>query len=233
MDLALATAISPVTPAATRTLPVADAWASLLPEGGLVRGRTVACQGLTAPSLAVSLVAEACRAGSWLAVVDLPWLGIEAAAELGVPVERLVRVDAGQPDGSAGRDARGELWGEVLGAVLDGFDLILTRVPPRVPAGLLRRLQTRLRSRGGVLVVVGDPGPLAADLTVASAGVRWDGVGDGHGHLRTRRVTAAVDGRRVPRPRRGDLWLPAVGGGVAEAPPEPTVLRPAEPHPVG
>lgn len=229
MDLALATAVTPTTMAAERTLAVAPPLAPLLPEGGLVRGRTVVCSGLTAPSLALSLVAAACRDGAWLAVLDLPWLGVEAAVELGVPAERLVRVDAGRADGTVGHDQRGELWGEVLGAVLDGFELVVTRVPPRAPAAMGRRLQTRLRTRGGVLVLVGDPGPLSADVTVTSTAVRWEGVGGGHGHLRSRRVGLEASGRRVPRPRRVDLWLPAVGGGVATVVPEPTVLHPRGP----
>ena len=43
-------------------------------------------------------------AGAWLAVVDVPWLGVEAVAELGVPLERLVRVDPGES--RAGATAR-------------------------------------------------------------------------------------------------------------------------------
>lgn len=226
MDPALAAAVAPTTMATERTIAVAPPLVPLLPEGGLVRGRTVACEGLVAPSLALSLVAEAGRAGAWSAVVDLPWVGVEAAVELGVPAERLVRVDTGRPDGRVGHDERGELWGEVLSAVLDGFDLVLSRVPPRVPAALGRRLQTRLRHRGAVLVLVGDPGPLSADVTVRSTAVRWEGVGGGHGYLRSRRVGVEASGRRIPRSRRVDLWLPAVGGRVADTVPEPTVLHP-------
>lgn len=232
VDSALVPALAPpVTMAAERTLPVVEPLQSLLPEGALVRGRTVGCTGLAAPSLALTVVAEACRAGAWLAVLDLPWLGVEAAVDLGVPAERLVRVDAGRPDGSVGRDERGELWGEVLAAVLDGFELVLTRVPPRLPAGLGRRLQTRLRSRGGVLVTVGDPGPLSTDVTVAADEVQWAGIDAGHGHLQGRRVRARASGRRVPRSRSTDLWLPGPDGGIATATPEPTVLR--LPQPVG
>ena len=50
---------------------------------------------MAATSLALALAVEATAAGAWLAVVDVPWLGVEAAAELGVPLERLVRVDPG------------------------------------------------------------------------------------------------------------------------------------------
>jgi len=229
MDRALATAADAVDPAALglRTLPVPDAWAPLLPAGALVRGRSIACTGLAAPTLALSLVAEAVREGAWLAVVDLPWIGVEAAGELGVPLERLGRGDVGR----RGREGRGELWGEAVAAALDGFDCLLTRVPAGAPAGLVRRLQVRLRSRGGVLVAVGDPGPLGPEVTVAADDLRWEGLGRGHGHLRSRRLAATVTGRRVPRPRRGELLLPAPGGAVTEAPVEPTVLHPTGPRP--
>lgn len=245
MDLALAAAVAPVTMAAERTLPVLPALEALLPEG-LVRGRAVACDGLAAPALGLSLAVQACREGAWLAVVDLPWLGVEATVEAGIPVERVVRIDtraagvAASDDGAGGtgsgrsgnagaaaraRAADDDRWAEVLGAVVDGFDLILTKVPADLPAGLVRRLQTRIRSRGVVLLTVGS-GPLSADVTVTATDVRWDGIHQGHGHLQARRVTAQVAGRRVPRTRRTDLWLPAAGGGIDTAVTEPTVLRP-------
>ena len=89
----LAAAVAPTTLARQRTLPVADPFVPLLPDGALARGRAVSCRGIAATSLAVALAAEATTAGAWLAVVDVPWLGVEAAAELGVPLERLVRVE--------------------------------------------------------------------------------------------------------------------------------------------
>ena len=91
----LAAAVAPTTLARQRTLPVADPLVPLLPDGALARGRAVACRGIAATSLALALAAEATAAGAWLAVVDVPWLGVEAAAELGVPLERLVRVEPG------------------------------------------------------------------------------------------------------------------------------------------
>ena len=92
----LAAAVAPTTLARQRTLPVADPLAPLLPDGALAGGRAVSCGGIAATSLALALAAEATAAGAWLAVVDVPWLGVEAAAELGVPLERLVRVDPGR-----------------------------------------------------------------------------------------------------------------------------------------
>jgi len=207
----LAAAVAPTTLARQRTLPVADPLQPLLPEGGLARGRTVACRGLAAPSLTLALAAAAADAGAWLAVVDLPWLGVEAAAELGVPLERLVRVEPAAGDPTA--------WADLVAAVLDGFELVVTRVPRRVNAGVLRRVQTRIQAREGVLLAIGDPGPLHADVAMDASVAAWEGVDHGAGHLRGRRVTVVSSGRRIPRPRRAELWLPGPDGAVATAEP--------------
>jgi hypothetical protein len=210
----LAAAVAPTTLARQRTLPVADPLRPLLPDGGLVRGRAIACRGVAATSLTLALAADAIAAGSWLAVVDVPWLGVEAAAELGVPLERLVRVEPA----TAG-DATS--WADLVAAVLDGFELVVTRVPRRVNAGVLRRVQSRIQAREAVLLAVGDPGPLTADVAMEVVVPVWEGVEEGAGHLRGRRVTVVASGRRIPRPRRAELWLPGPGGVVAAV--DPTV----------
>jgi hypothetical protein len=204
----LAAAVAPTTLARQRTLPVLDPFSTLLPDGALARGKTVSCRGIAATSLAVALAAEATVAGAWLAVVDVPWLGVEAAAELGVPLERLVRVDAADTP-----------WADLLAAVLDGFELVVTRVPRRLNATTLRRVQARVQAREAVLIAVGEPGPLSADIMMDASSPVWEGVEHGWGHLRGRRVTVTSSGRRVPRPRRTELWLPGPDGTVTTAEP--------------
>jgi hypothetical protein len=201
----LAAAVAPTTLARDRSLPVAGPLVPLV--GSLVRGQTVSCRGIAAPSLALALAAEATDTGAWLAVVDVPWLGVEAAAEVGIPLERLVRVDLGT-DGN---------WADLTAAVLDGFEVVITRIPRRLGATALRRLLARVKARAAVLVAVGDPGPLVADIVMESSTAVWEGVERGCGHLRGRRIEVEASGRRIPRPRRADLWLPAPGGGVSEA----------------
>lgn len=217
MELAAATAVAPTTLARQRTLPVADPLRPLLPEEGLIRGRVVACRGVAAASLTLALATEASRAGAWLAVVDVPWLGVEAAAELGIPLERMVRIE---PD-----DAGSGHWADLVAAVLDGFELVVTRVPRRINAGVLRRVQSRIQAREAVLLAVGDPGPLTADVAMEASTPVWEGVEDGAGHLHGRRVTVVSSGRRIPRPRRADLWLPGPDGVLAavESPSEPAL----------
>ncbi len=207
----LAAAVAPTTLARQRTMPVADPLAPLLPDGALVRGRAVSCQGVAAMSLALALAAEATAAGAWLAVVDVPWLGVEAAAELGIPLERLVRIDPSHDPATVGPGS----WADLVAAALDGFEVVVTRVPRRLNAGVARRVQTRVQAREAVLIAVGASGPLTADVTMQAGSPVWEGVERGWGCLRGRRVTVESAGRRVPRPRRAELWLPGPHGGVA------------------
>jgi hypothetical protein len=221
----LAAAVAPTTLARERTLPVHDALAPLLPDGALVRGRSLACEGVTATSLALALAAGATAAGAWLAVVDVPWLGVEAAAELGVPLERLVRVEVG-----AGRERdRARAWADLQAAVIDGFELVISRVPAAANPAVVRRVQTRMQSRGAVVILVGASRAWSTDLTLRTTRASWEGVAEGHGHLRARRVAIEATGRRVPRPRQAELWLPGPGGSLAAVTPAPASVAPAVP----
>jgi hypothetical protein len=178
--------------------------APLLPAGGLRRGSTVAVSGAT--SLVLALLAAATRDGSWAAVTGLPELGLVAAAEYGVDLDRLALV----PHPGA------ELTG-VLSALVDGFDLVVLG-PVGVRPELARRLAGRVRHRGTVLLSAG-PWP-GADVELRVTGRRWHGpTPDGHGHLRAREVTATSRGRgAAARPSSVRLQLPGPGGGVAAGP---------------
>ena len=197
VDLALLTErVAPVALARERTLPVGGELAGLFTEGGLVRGRTIACQGPAATSTALALVAAAVSAGSWMAVVDLPTIGLDAASELGVPLERIVAI------GTDGDPAR---WIDVVAAAADGFDVLLVRVPSELPAAAVRKLAVRLRQRDVVTIVLGDPGAMACDGVLHTDALQWSGLGDGHGHLRERRVVVEASGRRLPGRRSCQL----------------------------
>jgi hypothetical protein len=195
----------PHTLARDRSLPVLPALTSLLPEGGLRRGSTIAVTGSV--TLALAVLAGPSASGSWTAIVGLPSLGVEAAAELGVALERLALV----PEPGI------ERWPVVVAALLDELDIVLAPPPPRMCAAHARRLTARARERDGVLVVLGSRGlgvePVDLQLTVTDG--RWRGLGHGHGHLMTRQVEVVARGRRAAaRERRARLWLPAPGGGV-------------------
>jgi hypothetical protein len=188
-----------------RLLPVVPALQPLLPGQGLRRGSTVAV-GRSA-ALALALVAGASAAGSWVAAVGLPDLGIVAAAETGIALERLALVPT--PGARA--------WPTVVAAFLDAVDVVLVRPPARLPAAQARRLAARARERGAVLVPLGawsEP----ADLRLAVTASSWHGLGQGHGSLRARQVEVLVAGRGAAgRERRVLLWLPSPSGAITPA----------------
>lgn len=188
-----------------RSLPVDHVVAHLLPDAGLVRGRVVGCAGPAAFSLAFSLVAGAARAGSWIAVVGMPGCGLEAVAELGVPLERVVLVDV---------DGGPSVWAERVAAAADGFEVIVTR-PPSGAERVVRRVRQRLQANGVVLVAVDPVVPgVSCDLDLVTSHVTWHGVGEGWGHLVARRVRVRIGGRRAPRPVEHELLLPGPDGTV-------------------
>ncbi len=206
--------------AGERTLPVAEVLSSVLPGDGLVRGQVVGCAGDAACTIASVLVRDAVVAGAWLAVVDVDGFGIDAAAEVGIPLERVVRVDTrwrerpgGRDDAGAGGPPRdGDLdWIDVVGAAVDGFDLVVTRVPSHLGAdrrpASVRKLSARIQQRGAVVVVLGASGALPCDIELGTAGTSWAGVGDGSGHLRRRSLEVEAAGRRLPGRRTCSIEL--------------------------
>lgn len=223
--------IAPITLAKERIIPVAEPLRGLFAEGGLVRGRVLSCRGEASSSMAFSLVREAMIGGAWLAVIDVATFGADAAAELGVPLERVVRVST--EVSAASPEAQVADWIDVMGAAVDGFDLVITRVPAalrqdRRPASV-RKLSSRLQQRGSVVIVLGDTGALSNDVTLTSTRSVWSGLGQGAGHLRRRRIEVEAMGRRQPGTR--SCMLDLVGGrqrvDVSVAVPEPLSVAPA------
>ncbi len=102
-----------------------------------------------------------------------------------------------------------------MAAVVDGFDIVLARVPADAAAGPLRRLATRIRQRGAVVILLGDAvaghdGAMPCDGVIESGGIVWTGLGGGFGTLRQRTVELQLSGRRVPGRRQCRVTLPAV-----------------------
>lgn len=195
-------------PARDRTLPVDEAFISLLPTGSLQRGRVVGCTGPAAVTLAVALAARSVISGSWLAAVGVPMLGVEACRELGLPLSRLVHV---------GVDGGPAVWAERVAAAVDGFDVVLAR-PPAGAERVLRKVRTRLQARGAVLVVVSPTtAPVSCDIELGTTSIDWVGTDRGAGRLAARRAVVRCGGRRVPRPIERELWLPGPDGRVEPA----------------
>ena len=218
IDLSALRAGIPAVMAHERLLPVHPVLAPLFGvapgDPGLVRGHTVVCSGSAAMSCALAVMAAPTQVGSWAGVVGLPSVGVGAAAELGVALSRTVFVAGASPSSSSSASSD---MAAVISALVDGVEvLVLSRqVVASVSGGVMRTLHTRLQSRGGVLVLVGDPGSISADVRLVATTTMWDGVGAGNGHLQRRRVSIEFAARRRGRPTRADVWLPDHRGGLS------------------
>lgn len=192
---------------APERLVVADDVCKLLPDSGLVRGRIIRCSGDAGLSLALSLCSRATQQGSWLGVVGVAHLGVLAAVEHGVSLERMVLV---QPPNTSRE------WSVTVSAVIDGFDLLVVAVPARLSANDARRVQTRLQSRRAVMIIVDnmalsrstsrfsperEPDLFVADVILDTKTKSWSGIDNGSGYLQHRDVSIRVSGRRVARQR--------------------------------
>jgi hypothetical protein len=203
-------------PGVHRVLPVPPELSGLLPSRGLRRGSTVAVASGTSvagggsTSLLLALLSAASRAGSWCAVVGVPALGVLAAAESGIALDRFALVPNPGPD-----------WPTVVAALIDGVDVVVTAVPGPVSAAIAGRLVARARQRGSVLVPFGRWD--GADVTLQVMRGAWEGLGVGRGGLRRRQVTITASGRGAAgRPKEMTMWMP---GSAAI----PTITGPAVP----
>ena len=187
----------------TRTLPTSAALAELLPEGALAAGDSYVVEGSTA--LALELLREPSRAGSWCAIVGVPDLGVEAASAAGLDLDRLVLVP--HP---------AEQWFAVVSALVDAVAVVLVQPPARARVGeaAANRLAARLRQREAVLVSMTSWPRAQARLAVVESD--WAGVGAGFGHLQARQVTVAASSPAWQgRTRSRRLWLPDATGAVS------------------
>lgn len=167
-----------------RALPTHAALAPLLPGGALRAGAAYSVRGSW--QLALALLAEASRGGAWCGVLGCPAFGAEAAAALGVALDRCVLI----PD--PGRHALG-----IAGTLGETLSIVVARFEARVSPGDVERLAARLRDNGSALVVAGDWPRSESRLTVASS--RWIGLGQGGGSLTARELVVESADRRGTR----------------------------------
>ncbi len=165
--------------------------APILPMGGVQRGWSVGVEGHGAWSLAMGLAGWLMGVDGWMAAVGLEDLGLVGAGEQGIPLDRVLMVETPIPD----------QWATVTAALIEAMHVICVR--PHHPIGRqdARRLQARAREQQAVLIHLdgGRTWPYPIDLMVSGRSQRWEGLGRGHGHLRSRRLLVEVGGRRSPR----------------------------------
>jgi hypothetical protein len=170
--------------------PVPSDMVGLFPTGGVQAGWSIGFEGPGSWSPAMMLAAGLMEPDRWLATVGLEELGLVAAAELGVPLDRVVTVETPAPG----------QWAGVVAALIEAIDVIAVAPRHPVPARAARRLQARAREQQAVLLHLdgGRSWPQPMDITLTVVEQRWQGLGPGHGHLHGRCMVVEASGRRVP-----------------------------------
>lgn len=187
---------------------------------GIVQLRAGGTYSADTLALAMALLAGPSRAGEWCAVVGVEEFGAEAAAELGIVLDRTIVV----PDPQ-------DSWLEATAALVDVATLVVVRPPGRVSERVAGKLGARLRTRGAALVALSDQVAgewPRADVRLTALEPRWSGLGRGEGHLRARRLV--VEARRgAAPPRRASLWFPAEDGSLRRETPRRSYATVPEP----
>ena len=174
---------------------------AVLPQGRL-RAGTAASTGGDMPLL-LALAAQTAQGTAGWAAVGLPQLGTLAAESAGLELARGMRID--EP---------GHRWGQVLVIALEAVPVVLVGALGPVSDQVARRLAAVLRRSGSILIAADQWEGAEVRLRVVSAS--WEGVGQGHGLLRGRRVTVAAAGRgAAAAARHAEMWLPGPDGRVA------------------
>ncbi|WP_413450255.1 hypothetical protein AA0Y32_06255 [Georgenia phoenicis] len=160
-------------------LPVPAALAGFFPPAGLRRGSVVQVGGSS--SLLLALLAAAQGEG-WVALAALPDIGLQAAADAGLHLGRSLLVPRPGPEAAS-----------VVGALVDGVDVLAVGDCRALSARDRRLVSARLRTRGAVLLSTAHwPG---ADVVLRAGEARAGGLGRGWGRVEAAEMTVHGRGR--------------------------------------
>ncbi len=223
LDPELLAKIQPVTLSRDRLIDVPDLLVPLFPDGGIQRGWSLGLDGHGSWGVAMALLASGLGQEGWVAIVGLPTFNLAAAAQYGLRLDRVLLVDEPGP----GRLAT------VLATLLEAVDIVVLSPQNRVGARDARRLVGRAREQESILFHLdgGATWPTKLNLSLSTSIVGWEGLGQGHGHLRSRQVRVQAQGRRGSSQKVSvDVLLPDSKGKLASV--EPVKFAQVEsPHP--
>lgn len=175
------------------------------------RLRSGAVHSIESRGLALVCMGAAMPPGAWGAIVGMPDLGVEAAHDLGVPIDRVALVP--HP---------GSSWLDVVASLAEAMPVVLAASPGRVSPADAARLAARLRQASSTLLIAG-PWPNAATI-VRSVRAEWRGLADGDGRIAA--GTLLVETASGGAPSRARIPLgEAVAAGSGE--PDQQLRQPA------
>ena len=174
-----------------RTLELPEEISDALPNLTIGSGKTIACRGLSAVSVALRIAASACPGGRWTAIISAGTgtgfsVNPAAAREAGVALERTLWIGVGDVAATAAM-------------CMESCAVIL------VCASMGIRDQRRLQARAAhtaCTLILANPEQGSAlnevDAVFETSDERWEGLVGGYGHLMQREIRLAVRVRHAP-----------------------------------
>ncbi len=208
---------APVTLAREQLLTVPEPLLPLFPFGGLQKGQSVGFRGPGSWSVAMAMAGGLLDNDGWMAIVGVEELGLLSAAEVGVRLDRVLLIETPPSTQLA----------TVVASLVEVMGVIAISPHRQVSNRDARRLAARSREQGATLFLLdgGRYWPQALDLTITTKPERWEGIGQGHGHLQWRQLSVEAVGRRSSaRQRQVSILLPGPDGGLASVDPTPAIL---------
>ncbi len=182
----------------------------LFPTGGLAPGSSIGVSGDGGWSVAFSLVSAALSPDGWIAIVGLEDLGLLAASEYGIPLDRILVIET----------PPAPQFASVVAWLIEAVEIVCINPAQRVKGVEARRLSGRAREQQTLLFHLdgGRSWPQALDVSLTASTHRWEGTGQGHGRLQRRLVSVAATGRRsMARYQQAHVWLPGASGSIEAA----------------
>ncbi len=226
LDPKILEAVRPTTLSREQLLSVPEALSPLFPWGGLQRGWQVSVSGPGAWTLTAGMMVPSLGDEGWMAVVGAPLVNLVAGAEVGLRMDRVLVVDT-PPAGQ---------WGTVVAALLEAVQVVVVSPATRIGNRDVRRISARLREQRGTLIHLegaggGSAHPSGTEMQGMDMGLHcrteeWQGIGEGSGYLRYRRLAVEAVGRRAAAQARSvSLWMPGPDGPLTPAPTLATVTE--------
>ena len=177
-----------------------DVLSHVFPSRGIERGQVYHLIGDASLSFLSALIAPATQWGSWCALVNLAHAHCLSMHEYGVALHRIVNVSV----------RRSGVWGNVVGALVDGFDVVAVS-DVQCSHSEARRIVARAKAQSTVLFLCGHVGPFQPDVSVVASTQQWEF----SSHAVSRCVDVSVTTRRHPSVQSSRILLPNHVGALA------------------
>ena len=181
---------------------VAPELSVLFPRGCIEPGAVYHCGGPGALSVVCALVGTATRDNKWTAFVNMSFLNMDAVADYGVALQRVVSVQC-----PAFLSA--EKHAQVLGSLVEGCDLVVTSDPQCSPSGARSVVARAKRNRTSVFIV--GKHCFSVDTVVSTRVHKWEF----QDRLSSRSLAIDVHHQRTQQKMSVCVELPDAAGAVS------------------